>query len=80
MYSHFSKRYEIKPHETRVAISPTGETCIQVSKELQYKALSRCIKYDTLIHVRDAEDLSETVQAFQNLQTRIVQEAKIPFA
>ena len=77
---HFSKRYELKPHETRVATSPTGETCIQVSKELQYKALSRCIKYDTLTQVRGADALSEKVQAFQNLQTRIAEEAKIPFA
>jgi hypothetical protein len=75
---HLAKRYEIKPHETLVGVSTSGETCIQVSKELQYKALSRCVKYDTLIQVRSADALSEKIQAFQDLQTRILEETKVP--
>jgi hypothetical protein len=70
---HFAKRYEIKPHETHLSVSALGETCIHVSKELQYKALSRCVKYQRLIQVRSEKALSEKLQAFNNLQARILE-------
>ncbi len=75
---HFAKRYEIKPHETRLGLTALGETCIQVSKELQYKALSRCVKYDTLVQVRSEETLNQKLQAFQDLQACIFKESKVP--
>ena len=71
----FAKRYEIKPHETRLGSTSSGETSIHVSKELQYKALSRCVKYANLVELSSADDLNSKLQAFQDLQARIFEES-----
>jgi len=75
---HFAKRYELKPHETYLGSATFGETCIQVSHELLYKSLSRCVKYDKLVQVDSQELLGEKLQAFHELQARIFKEAKVP--
>jgi hypothetical protein len=72
-----AKRYEIKPHESCVSSSESGALTLQVSQEMQYQALARCLKYANLVEVTHHESFMERLNQFQTIQQRIIEEATI---
>ena len=72
-----AKRYKLKPHETCLSISGSGALTLQVSREMQYQALARCLKYAHLVQVTHNESFIERLNQFQTIQQRIIEETII---